>query len=233
MAKRAALAGLVAFALVAAVLWIPWLVEKRGVIDSTPVPRPIFGVTPVALAPASEACLNQVTLGPGSQVGELGVETGGRPGPELVVTASSEVGSYRHRVTIPAGYDDDPSLRFQLVPPRETLIGKVCIRNAGRRPVTLAGTNEFRTMGRPVLSVDGQMREDVDVRLAFLQRAPHSYGDRVGSIFRHAAAFTPGFLPRALLFALALLALVAIPLGAMAALAAAGRDDERPDEPVR
>jgi hypothetical protein len=224
MDRRILAAGLALFVIAGAILWIPWATEKRGVVASTAVAPPLFGITPAPLAPGHTACLKQVTLDPLSQIGEIGVTTGGKPGPPLEITASGP--GYRATSRVPAGYTDTAALHFPLTPPRRAVIGQLCIRNAGGRAMSLNATAEFRTMGRPTLFVD-DVPQPYDAQLVFLAAKPKSYAERAGSTFRHAAIFTPGFLPRPVLMLLALLALIGIPLGAVAALAiAAKRDDE-------
>jgi hypothetical protein len=216
-----ALGALVA---IAAVLWIPWATKQRTVVDSTPVPPALFSVTPAPLGPGQTACMQQVTLDSLSQVAEIGVATGGKPGPPLEVTASGP-GGYRATTRIPPGYTDTPGLRFPLTPPKRALFGQICIRNAGRQAMSLNGTNEFRTTGRPTLVIDN-VPQPFDAQLKLYGRKPASYLDRIGAIFDHAATFTPGFLPEPVLVLLALLALIGIPAGAFAALAIAARSDD-------
>jgi hypothetical protein len=226
MRNRTALIGLGVFVVVAAILFVPWATKDRGVIASTPVPPPLFSVTSIPLKPGQTACMNQVTFDPLSQVAEIGVGTGGKPGPPLMATLSGP--GYRSVARVPAGYTDKngPALRFDVQPPAHALLGRMCIRNAGTSEMSLNGTNEFRTSGRPALSVDGAAQA-VDARLAFYARKPASYAGRVGPIFGHASTFTPGFLSQGVLILLGLLALIGIPAGAFAALAVAARDDEK------
>jgi hypothetical protein len=229
MHRRVLAAGLGLFVIAAAILWIPWATEKRGVVASTAVSPPLFGITPAPLAPGHTACMNQVTLDPLTQIGEIGVTTGGKPGPPLEIAASAP--GYRAISRVRAGYTDTAALQFTLTPPRRAVIGQLCIRNAGSRPMSLNATAEFRTMGRPTLLVD-DVPQPYDAQLMFLAAKPTSYAERAGSTFRHAAIFTPGFLPPAVLALLALLALIGIPLGAVGALAIAAKRDEEAGEPA-
>lgn len=216
------LAGLAVFALIAAVLWIPWATEARVVTAATPVPPPLFGVTPIPLKGGSTACLTTVTFDRHTQIGEIGVATGGKPSPPLVITASAP--GYRATTRI-AGYAEGHSVRFTIATPSRSVIGKLCIHNAGRTTVQLDGTNEFRTMGRPTLDVDG-VAQPVDAKLVFYERTRSSYLSRFGQIFEHAAIFTPPFMPQLVLILLALLALAGIPVAIAFALRAAMQDDD-------
>src|SRR5437764_11276946 len=87
MARRLTLGGLAIFAIVAALLWIPWDTAERVVIASTPVPPPLFGITPVPVKGASTACQQNVTFDRRTRVGEIGLTTGAKPGPPLKLVA--------------------------------------------------------------------------------------------------------------------------------------------------
>lgn len=225
MDKRVVAVGLALFGVTGAMLWIPWATKNRTVIASTPVPAALFGITPVKLGPGREACLLQVTFTPQSQVGEIGVSTAGRAGPPLRISASAP--DYRTRARIPGGYRTTPALRFALGAPMHPALGKLCIRNAGRDPVSLNSTIESRSMGRPVLELDG-VKQEPDPHLAFYARRRASFAARIGPIFRHAAIFTPVVPASWPLLVLAVIALVGIPLGALCAFAiAVGRDKDR------
>src|SRR4051794_31163935 len=220
MAKRPLLIALAVFVVVAAILWIPWATKER-VVSTTPVPPPLFGITPAPLKPGSTACLTNVTFTPETDIGEIGLTTKGA-GPPLDVTASAQ--GYHATAKIGGGYSSDPAARFTIAAPREPVIGKLCVRNAGKSGVSLNGTNEFRTMGRPTLVIDGAV-QPVDAKLVFYDRMRSSYLSRIGTIFSHAAVFTPSFFSKPVLMLLALLALVGIPLAIGAALTIALRED--------
>jgi hypothetical protein len=223
MAKRALFGALAAFAVVAAALWIPWAMKDRVVV-STPVPPPLFSITPAPVKAGSTACMQEVTFTPHTEIGEIGVATGGKPGPPLDITASAP--GYKAGAKIAGGYGDDPSARFTIAAPPGDVIGKLCIRNAGNTEVSLNGTNEFRTMGRPTLVIDG-VNQPIDAKLLFYDRVHSSYISRAGEILSHAAIFTPAFFSKGVLIVLALLALGGIPLAIAFAIAAAAREDER------
>jgi hypothetical protein len=227
MARRWTLAALALLAVIAAVLWIPWAVKDRVVIAATPVPPPIFSITPAPLKGGSTACMQQVTFTPQTQIAEIGLTTGGKPGPPLAITATAP--GYRATAKIAAGYHDDPAARFQITAPPRDVIGQLCIKNTGRTAISLNGTNEFRTLGRPTLVVDG-VQQPEDAKLVFYARVRSSYASRIGEIFGHAATFTPAFFSKAVLILIGLMALAGIPLAIAWALAAAQRADDPADD---
>jgi hypothetical protein len=223
MRRRTVLTAIIAFVVLAAILWLPWATKKRPVVASTPVPPALFTVTPAPLKPGQKACLLQVTLDPLSQVAEIGVNTGNKPGPPLEVVASGP--GYRAATHVAGGYTDTPALRFFLIPPKHALLGRICIRNVGHNAISLNGTNEFRTTGRPSLVIDNVV-QPFDAQLKLYARKDQSYLSRAGAILGHAAIFMPAALSKTVLLLLALLALVGIPAGVFGALALAARADD-------
>src|SRR4051795_7611837 len=209
MARRRMLGPLAVFAVIAAILWIPWATKERVVIAPTPVAAPLFGITPIPLKGGATACQQNVTFDPQTQIAEIGVMTPGRPGPPLAVTARAT--GYHVTATVPGGYRDDPALRFTIAAPPGPVIGTLCMKNSGRAPISLDGTGEFRTMGRPSLTIDG-VAEPTDAKLVFYAKVRSSYLSRAGQIFGHAANFTPAFFSKAVLIVIALLGLVGIPV---------------------
>jgi hypothetical protein len=145
----------------------------------------------------------------------MAVVTKGKPGPALAIDAKAP--GYRATAQVPAGYRDTDALRFDLATPKKAVIGDLCIRNTGKREIVLKATTEFRTMGRPVLSIDGTA-QPMDPKLIFYERGKSSYLSRAGDILRHAAVFTPPFLPRVVLSLLALVALIGLPVAVAFAL---------------
>lgn len=225
MGRRVAIGALAALAVIGAILWIPWATKERVVVASTPVPPALFSITPSALAPGSTACMSGVTFTPATQIAEIGLNTGGKPGPPLDITATGPDG-YLATTRINGGYPTDASAQFTIQAPKRPQIGTLCIRNSGTTAVSLDGTNEARTMGRPALAIDG-VAQPVDPKLIFYSRVRSSYASRVGSILGHAAIFTPAFFSKAVLFVLAALGLFGIPVAITYALVVAVRDDER------
>jgi hypothetical protein len=224
MRSRVVIGALAAFAVLAAILWIPWATEKRAIVASTPVPPPVFGITPVPVKAGSTACLQNVTFYSRTRIGELSVTNTRGGGSPLAITATAP--GYRSTARVPGGYDPDGAIRFGLARPSKSVLGQLCIRNAGRRTVNLVATNELRTLGRPTLVVDGAA-QPVDAKLVFFDDVRQSYAGRIGEILGHAANFLPSFLPRGVLFLLGLLALVGIPIAMTAALVSSARADEQ------
>ena len=179
----------------AIVLWRPFLTREHEVLSATPAPIALYEPTTVALRPGATACLHGVTFAPDAEVAGFTAD-----GP-LVVTAAAP--GYRARAV---GRD-----RVAITPPRRSVTGRLCLRNAGRRPVAIAGTTDPGSTAPPVTTIDGRPIAP-DIALALYERAPASDLARAGEIVRHAAAlaWSPGVL-----WVLVLLVLVGVP-GAIA-----------------
>jgi hypothetical protein len=194
---------------------IPYLTQQREVIASTPTPNAITAVSPIALKPRAQICTNQVTYNPDSQVARF--VTAGAPqakGPPLAISASGP--GYRARSQVPGGYPGSGPVEVRLAPPNRSLIGEFCIRNSGRAQVVLAGTQEGRTVGRSIATVDGaQLPTQLSLTLRRAKGA--SVLDRAGSLLSHDAALNP--MTPALVALLGLAVLILVPLGAFWALA--------------
>ena len=92
------------------------------------------------------------------------------------------------------------------------------------RAVWLVGTSEAESVSLPVTSVDGKLAADIDPAITFLTGERTSLVQRLGTIMDRASDFT-GVLPIWLLWPLALLFVLGLPIGAAAALLLADRAD--------
>jgi hypothetical protein len=194
---------------------VPYLTQKREVIASTPTPNAITAVSPIGLKPRSQICTNQVSFGPDSQVARfVTADPIQAKGPPLEITASAP--GYRARAQVPGGYPGSGPVEVRLAPPKRSLIGEFCIRNAGRAQVVLAGTQEGRTVGRSVATVDGVL-SSAQLSLTLRHGRNASVLARLGSLFDHDAALNP--MTPALVALLGLAVLILVPLGAFWALA--------------
>src|SRR4051794_20695007 len=148
MARAAFAAVLV---LGAVVLWRPFLTREHETISATPTPIALYQPVPIPLRPGATACVHGVTFERDSEV--VGLTARGS-GP-LVIT-----GHGARAVARP------PLIRAALTPPGERVPGPLCIRNAGRRAVVLAGTADAGATAPPVTTIDGRpIAPDVTVTL--------------------------------------------------------------------
>jgi hypothetical protein len=105
------------------------------------------------------------------------------------------------------------------------VIGTLCIRNRGKRSITLLGTNDARTsVGRSITRIDGaEIAPDITVRLFSGDNG--SVLERLGQLVDRAAAFKPGLfgLP-VLLWIVLVLAAIGIPAAALSAMMSSFRE---------
>ena len=227
--RRAAFA---VYCAAAAALFIPWATEEREVVESTPAHTPLYQRVEVPVAPGKEVCVEPVTIPRRADRLRFGVLTGARPGPELAVTATAP--GYRAEARIPAGYVDALTLDADIAPPKRDVRGAVCFRNAGERSAGLVGTTDARILARADPTVDGQRLPTTEVSLQVMRRERASLASRTGELFDHAANVAPGFAGRWLFALLALVVVLGVPLGALAAAAQPeDREQERREEDLQ
>ncbi len=99
--------------------------------------------------------------------------------------------------------------------------------NRGAQTALLAGTTEAHVVPRSALTIAGVPTAGA-VSLQFLIARPRSLLDRVGQIFGHASNLSDGLVPEWLVWLLALLIVLCVPLATVAALYLALSEDLRP-----
>jgi hypothetical protein len=232
--------GLVALVAVAAYHFGPWLLNERTFTSSTPVGFP-FTEPPqeIALAPGGSACVRGVGLRPSDEVAVVQPRTHGRPAVplELRVTAPG------HRAAaVVRDYGDEEAVTVPVDPPAGDTLGTVCVRNLGRRTVWMTGTREPRAASiQAKTTVDGR-RIEPDLSLRFDERGRRSMLARLSDGFERLALWKPGIVGVPLLWAFAVLVVLAVPLAAVWAYAISVREpgngspdrrDRGDDEPRR
>jgi hypothetical protein len=218
--------GLVLVGVGGLVEWRPFLTRDRAVVTATPSLSGLFNRTDVPLAPRRTACVSPVPIPRGTAVIQLALTTLKSPRPQpLVVTAEGQ-GGYRSRVRT-TSYPVGPASVFGVAvrPPRRDVIGRICVRNAGRHRIALTGTTEERSLTGATTRVDGR-RQAADVALTLLEARPRSLVDRAGVVLDRASAFTGGVLPTWLLWPLVVLLAAGVPLAVFGGLYAALRAEE-------
>lgn len=201
-----------------------WLTGERTIVAGTPAGTAQSTVAEVRIKKGQEACLTQVGMTPRTQVAVFTVLThDGKPAQPLTLTASGD--GYRATAAVD-GYVDGKPVAQALDPPSGDLVGQVCWRNDGRRAVWLAGVIDPRAASvRSQTLIDGQPGQP-DVSLRFDERKPSSMLGHLTQGFERLALWKPGIVGPWLLWILAVLLVVALPVGAVWAYAAAVRRDD-------
>ncbi|HEX7297884.1 MAG TPA: hypothetical protein VF257_02685 [Solirubrobacteraceae bacterium] len=224
MARRAALLGLAVALAGALYWWQPFLSRERLVVTSTPSPGPIGPSVGIPLGPGSRACVAPAAID--RSTGQAQFTLAPRTQPASVVL-EAEAPGYRSRreVTI-APNAKAQSVRAPLASPPHDVTGSICVRNAGRSPIGLAGTNNPVWIGLATTSVDGRKLDGQAVALTLLEPERQSLLDRLGTIVHRASDFTGHLMPFWLAWVLVVALVIGTPFAVFAAFWATLRTDE-------
>jgi hypothetical protein len=203
----AALVGVVASS-----LFGRFLLADRDLVAATPSPRAMFKISLIEVPPSRPACISGVTIPADARQIRFQVGTYGAPGPALDVQLRAA--GYSGRVQVSAGYADDALVVEAMPPPRHDVLGTVCVRHDGARPIALVGTTEERTQSRPVDTVGGRAVAP-DAYLAFYEGRSASALSQTGRIVDRMSAFRPGIVGPWLLWPVLVLTLFGVPLGVL------------------
>lgn len=234
VARLAACLALIVILLGVLVRFVPHLFEERTLSAGVPAPPALSAPSMFSLAPGQSACMSLVAVEPASRVATFSLLPAGasskapsqhlqrlpRPAVELTLTASGFQASARTA----AGYGAK-SVSVRIDPPRHALLSTACFVDRGTIPVLLEGSSEARTITRSATVVNGTSVVG-DIALSFAAAPRRSLLDSLGDVFGRASALTEGLVPVGLIWALALLVALVVPLGVVAALYLAVREDD-------
>jgi hypothetical protein len=203
---------------------VPFLQGGRPDVYDTPTAIPLDGVgTPVTMKKGQEACLTGLDLGPDARYTQFSLQTK-RPSPPLQLTVKGP-GGYVARAPVAGGQPDNTVVITKITPaPRELSGGRFCLRNLGRHAVSVYGVGHGARSSAPnVTTVDGKP-VDGTISLTLLRSPSRSLWAQLGETFDRMAAFRPvtGFE----VWILALLVLLATPVGLAVALARSAATDD-------
>lgn len=214
----------------ALLLFRPYLTRSQVFPSAVPAPYPIGAPSPFSVAPGAQACMYSVAVEPDSRVasfqvapGKPGVTTG--PSVELILEAHD----YRTTSLLPGGYRTG-FVSLPVTPPRKSRLVTACFVDRGREALVLMGSTEARTISRSGTTIAGAPVVG-DVALTFLQAHPSSLLDSLGLIFTHASNLTDRLIPVWLIWILAPLIAVGVPVGILAAFHFALVEDEARSRP--
>ena len=196
----------------------PFLTVKRTVRVGTPVPTALFNLGSLPVPGRGEACLLNVTIPSDAQRATFVARSFGKPGPPLTVTMDAP-GGYRSITRVAPGWGDGAVQSVTLQPPEESLIGRFCVRNGGRKQIAFNATDR---PAPPTQQVNGGFTP-TQMALSFDRVQPESLLDRVSELFHRASSLTwPGAW---LLYVLAVALVIGVPLGVIFAFGWALRED--------
>jgi len=197
-------------------LVLPYLDQQRRIATEVSQPPPLKSVSLVEIPGAQQACMDELGLLPGRQVAELHIGTYGRAPSPLLFALSGP--GYAETVPVPATYVDNGLLEVPFNGPPKVLEGSVCVTNRGHTPVALYAAAES-SKSRSITTVEGRLWPS-NFDLAFYAAKPRSLLADAGTIMRRLRLFH-AHLGLGLLWLLAILFAIGVPLGAIAALTSA------------
>jgi hypothetical protein len=196
---------------------VPHLTAQRPVVTSTPSLQGQWSLNEVKVRPRQRACIAPLPLDPGVREVQMLVHGRGSEAAPIAIELSGP--GYQGRARFENYVVSAATLvqaQFDRTPPRST-DGTMCLRNLGRRSIGLVGTSEPESLSLPATTVNGRPAGEIDPAITFLSGGHRSILQRTSTIFDRAAGFT-GVVPAALMWPLALLVFLGIPLGAVAVL---------------
>ncbi len=201
-----------------ATLVLPYLEEDRRVATEVPQPAPLFSVSLVEMLAGQQACMDEIGLLPGRQVAEMRIGTYGKPAVPLLLTLSAA--GYRQTVSVPPTYVNNGLLDVPFTGPAGPVEGSVCVTNEGHVPVALYASAD-RTKSRSTTTV-GTGLWPANFDLAFYAAKRQSLLDQAATIMRRLRVFH-AHVGLGLLWFLAVLFVIGVPLAAVEAVASASR----------
>jgi hypothetical protein len=213
-ALLAVVAGLVVVLVGTLAWWRPFVTTGRAYPASIPQPAPLFSIGFDDLAPGQRVCMRPAVIDSHSERAVFRANTFGKPGSAIHMTIAGD--GYRVEAGVPGGYADNQALAVPVRPPRHDVAVSICFRNAGRRKIALFGAND-RTQAPLTVTRDGK-GGTAPVQLAFYERKPVSILERLPTTLSRIQVFRPGIIGLWLLWPLALVCVLGVPLGALWAL---------------
>jgi hypothetical protein len=209
-----------------ALIWfVPYLTRKQEAVAEVPNPPALLAVTEFPLPPHQQACMSAITVDPKSHVAQFQL----RPlkptralGPPVDLVLSAP--GYTGVVHVPGGYPGG-AVALPLNAPPRTVIATGCFVNRGKSTVLLDGTTETRTVSRSSTLINGTAVAG-DIALTFLDDRPRSLSGRLGEVFGHASNLTDRLIPVWLIWLLALLVALGVPVGVLGAFFRSLSEDE-------
>ncbi len=204
-------------------LILPYLEQDRRIATEVPQPAPLLSVSLVEMLAGQQACADEIGLLPGRQVAEMRIGTYGKPAVSLLLTLMAS--GYRQTVSVPPSYVNNGLLDVPFSGPREVLEGSVCVTNEGKVPVALYASAD-RTKSRSTTIVAGGLWPS-NFDLAFYAAKRQSLLDQAATIMPRLRLFH-AHLGLGPLWLLAVLFVIGVPLGSVAAVALAAGGRARP-----
>ena len=210
MGRAAVVVCAVLVAAFAVLVAVPELTAKREYPASVPQPQPLFFTSLVKVPPGESACFGDAVMEAHSEEARVQVGTLGRRGIPLELRIQGPGYSHRARVS---RYRDNDVLRIPVRRPPRSIPVRVCIENKGRHRFDLYGA-EDRTKSRSEAEVGGDSVSP-GIVFSFWERTPRSLLDRFPQTIERMTTFRPPFVGEWLLWPLAVLFALGVPVAVL------------------
>ena len=202
----------VALLVATVVLTVAWATKERRFVASAPQPPPLYETEFVTIHGGDSACMEEATSTPRGNLVQIRVSTNGRP-PEPLSIRVTDMGSYTTTGEFPRRYRDNDVLSARIKPPPRPLHTRVCIKNEGNAPVDIfAAGDESPTLDAAIFDPRGRDIDYIPV-IRFLESDRTTIAANATDIADEITVFRPPWVVTWLLWPLAVLLVVGLPLG--------------------
>lgn len=225
MRRWAIVGAVVVFVLGALFVVRPFVATQRDMPAEIPSPASLVSTSSVPLDPRRPVCFDHAVAERHSELVRFRVSAPSAPAPQLTVTVKGP--GYNAEAVIPAGLLDGQTAQAPIPAPPTDVPVRVCIRNDGTTPTALFASND-RTRSRSVAVIGGKSTGQ-SVWFGFYEPRWRAISERVPLTIDRMTIFRPAYVTSGLLWIIAVLFLVGIPIVVVWALVRAMRDDGADD----
>jgi len=224
--RRWAIAGAVVVFVLGALLVVrPFVSTQRQMPSEIPSPASLFSTSSVPLDPGHPVCFRDVVAERHSEILQYRVSAPNGPAPQMTVTLKGP--GYEAKAVIPPGLLDGQNAQAAIPAPPTDVPVRVCIRNDGKTPTALF-TSADRTRSRSLAHIDGHTIQ-ASVWFAFYEPRWRAISERVPLTIDRMTVFRPGYAAPWVLWIIAVLFIVGVPIAVVWALVRALREDGTDD----
>jgi hypothetical protein len=199
----------------------PFVSEQRPMPSEIPSPASLVETSSVPLDPGHPVCFGDVVAERHSEFVQFRVSAPNGPAPQLTVTLTGP--GYAAKAVIPPGLQDTQTAQAPIPAPPADVPVRVCISNDGKTPIALFASTD-RTRSRSASVIDGNTNF-ASVWFAFYEPRWRAISERVPLTIDRMTVFRPGYVTSWVLWIIAVLFLVGVPIGVVWALLRGLRDD--------
>jgi hypothetical protein len=226
--RRAAVIGAVVVLVLGALLVVrPFVAAPRDQPAEIVSPAALARTDTVELAVGHPVCFASAVIEQHSQVARFKIGSATNTTPPIDMTIKGA--GYDFTAKVPAGTVQEQLVSVPVTPPPTDVIVEVCFSNRGTQPVSLFASSD-RTRSRSLATVDGEVvggRPGKSVWFGFYEATPRTIVERLPTTLERMTVFRPHYVTRGVLWVLAVLLLVGVPVGIVWGYQRALRDDER------